>query len=162
MYLFSNHLSLIIQNNSRMLMHVKICYNKKVGLGLETITSIPKGTKIAYYMGKVWNTNEAKKHSKNKHIHFLTVPGTGCSIDGSLNNFFDNHFPPFDQSFQVPCPLMSLTNFSHKYQKENCKMVISQESRICSDGNWLDKTVYLVGTEDIEPFEEQIWNYRYM
>ena len=58
-------------------MHVKICYNKKVGHGLETITNIPKGTKIAYYMGKVWNTNEAKKHGKNKYSHFLTVPGTG-------------------------------------------------------------------------------------
>ena len=143
-------------------MRVRICYNRKVGLGLEAITMIPKGTKIAYYMGNIWTTKEAKDNGKDKHSHFLTVPGTGCSIDGSMNNLFDDHFPPFNQVFPVPSPLMSLTNSSYKYKTANCKMIVIQEPRIYNDGKWLDKTIYLVAIEDIEPFEELIWNYRYM
>ena len=145
-----------------MLMYIKICYHQNVGYGLQSITTIPKGTKIAYYMGTIWTTKQAKENGKHKYSHFLTVPGTGCSIDGSLEHLFDESSPPLDQTFLVPCPLMSLTNSSFEYKEANCKMMIIQESRMYSDGNWLDKTVYLVAIKNIEPFEDLIWNYTYM
>ena len=145
-----------------MLMYTKICYNKKVGFGLQAVTKLPKGTKIAYYMGTIWSTKTAKEKGKAKYSHFLTVPGTGCSIDGSHVHLFDEAVPPLDKTFLVPCPLMSLTNSSVNYKQANCKMVINQEARIYTDGNWLDKTVYLVAVKDIDPYEELIWDYTYM
>ena len=106
-------------------MKVKLCFNEKVGIGIQASDFIPKGTKILYYYGDVWNTKTAKQKGQLYHSHFLTVQGTGCSINGS----YEILFPEDDlraRLYDIPAPFMSLTNSSRNYKTSNCKMIIEQ------------------------------------
>ena len=100
-------------NMSEPELQVQLTWNHNVGIGLMATTFIPKGTKVAYYYGNVWNMNKAKKEAGNKLSHFMTIPGTGCSIDGSFKILFPNQsFLNLETKHKNPCGLMSLTNSS--------------------------------------------------
>ena len=145
-------------------LQVQLTWNHNVGIGLMATTFIPKGTKVAYYYGNVWNTSKAKKEAGNKLSHFMTIPGTGCSIDGSFDVVLPNvTFPNFEEKHHVPCPLMSLTNSSTQYKPANCKLKVDeQDAREYSNHIWLDRTAWLITTKDIQPLEELIWKYKYI
>ena len=144
-----------------MIFKVQLCYNRKVGLGVRAVTNIPKDTKILFYYGDVWNTKEAKELHISKQTHIMTIPGTGCSIDGAYDILFPDTNPNMNKIYDAPCNLMSLTNSSKNYKEANCKAIIVNDAREYSNGLSLSHTAWLTTTHDIEPYEELIWNYSY-
>ena len=145
-----------------MLIKVQLCYHRKVGLGVKAQTRIPKGTKVLYYYGDVHSTAKVKKDDGKKHTHLMTIPGTGCSIDGQYTILFPSE-PEADltKTYTIPCPLMSLTNSSRGYREANCKLKFETKSMCYANNLSLDKIAWLVTTEDIEEGEELIWSYRF-
>ena len=106
-------------------MKVKLCFNEKVGIGIQAVYFIPRGTKVLYYYGEVWNTQTTKEKGQIYHSHFLTVPGTGCSINGSFEILVpEDSFGA--RLYDIPAPFMSLPNSSRNYKTPNCKMPIEQ------------------------------------
>ena len=94
-------------------MLVRICYNRRLGLGVEAVTMIPQGTQVLYYYGNVWSTVEAHQHGQDRQSHFMTIKGTGCTIDGSYDILFpDEPNPNLSKTHQVPGGILSLTNSS--------------------------------------------------
>ena len=79
-----------------MTLKVRLTHDKGIGIGLEAVDKLPKNMKIAYYNGTIISTTKAKTLNKEQCTHFLTVPGTGCTIDGTFKNLFPGHsFPDF-------------------------------------------------------------------
>ena len=142
-------------------MLVRICYNRRIGLGVEAVTMIPQGTQVLYYDGNVWSTVKAHQHGQGRQSHFRTIRGTGCTIDGSYDILFpDEPNPNLSRIYQVPCGIMSLTNSSEGYKPPNCMVHYDEnDPRQYVNGEWLNTTAWLITTRDINPGEEIIWNY---
>ena len=144
-------------------MRLQLCYNSQVGLGVRSLDNIPSGQKVVYYYGEVWNTQKAKLEGHKKHSHFLTVPGTGCSIDGSFNTLFpDQTYPDLLKIHPIGAPLMSFTNASNGYKPSNCKLILVNKPMEYKNGIHLHKVAWLKATYDIKPGDELIWDYTYM
>ena len=142
-------------------MLVRLCYNRRVGLGVEAVTRIPQGTRVLFYYGNLWSTIDAHNHGQDRESHFMTIQGTGCTIDGGYDLLFPNEpNPNLTKSHQVPCGLMSLTNSSHNYKPPNCMVHHDDhDPRMYLNGHNLNTTAWLITTRDIEIGEELIWNY---
>ena len=100
-------------------MKVQLCFNDKVGKGIQANDFIPKGTKVLYYYEDVWNTKTAKEKGQSYHSHFLTVQGTGCSINGSYEILFpeDNLRAEY---YDIPVPLMFGTSCTWLMESGYC------------------------------------------
>ena len=146
-----------------MLIKVQMCYHRKVGLGVKAKTRIPKGVKVLYYYGDVHSTTQVKKDDGKEHTHLMTIPGTGCSIDGQYSVLFPSE-PEADlnKTFNIPCPLMSLTNSSRGYKEANCKLSFENQPMRYANNMYLDRIAWLVTLKDIEEHEELIWNYNFI
>ena len=141
-------------------MLVQLCLNEGVGIGVQAATMIPRGTRVLYYYGDVLSNQEAHKVEPTGQTHFMTVSGTGCTINGAYHVLFPGEFHvDFNQTYQVPCGLMSLTNSSHGYKEANCKVHIDNNPTLYANGYTLDRTVWLVTTRTIQAGEELIWSY---
>ena len=142
-------------------MLVKLCYNRRVGLGVEAATNIPQGTRVLFYNGIVWSNVDAHHQGQLRQSHFMTIKGTGCTIDGGYDILFPNEpTPNFEKLYQVPTGLMSLTNSSDNYKPANCiEFHDDRDPGTYVNGNNLNTTAWLITTRDIEIGEELIWNY---
>src|SRR5210317_258569 len=129
---------------------VKFCYHKDTKWGLMAATHIPKETELLWYDGEVVNTAKAKTQPKEGQTHLLTLRGTGCSVDGSFDILFPNkREPSLDDSFTIPCNLMSLTNSSKGDRIPNCTLKIKKKKILYRNGLKMPMTAWLVAFEDI-------------
>ena len=142
-------------------MLLRICYDRRVGYGMESVTMIPANTMILFYDGNVMTNVEAHEQDHGNTSHYKTIRGTGCTLDGSWNAVLGKGVTPeIGKIYDVPCNLMSLTNSSQGYKAPNCEVFYDdKDSRKYKNGVWLNTTAWLVTTQDIPPFEELIWNY---
>ena len=134
-----------------MLIKLQLCYDRHVGLGVKAVTKVPKGTNVLYYYGDVHSTAQVKKDDGMKHTHLMTIPGTGCSINGKYKILFPSEpVANLNKTYTIPCPLMSLTNSSYEYKNANCKLIIKDTPTLYANNLSLDKTACLVTTRGIE------------
>ena len=145
-----------------MLIKVQLCYDRRVGLGVKAATKIPKDTIVLYYYGDVHSTAQVKKDDGMTYTHLMTIPGTGCSINGEYKILFPSEpVADLNKTHTIPCPLMSLTNSSYEYKNANCKLIIKNKPTLYANNLSLDQLACLATTRDIEEHEELIWNYSF-
>ena len=142
-------------------MQVRICFNRRVGLGIEAVTHIPANTRVLHYQGNIVPSKVAKTNASAISTHCATVRHTGCVVDGNMEALFGSGTrPTMGDIHQVPCELMSLTNSSGNCKPMNCVVDYDEnDPREYKDGTWLNTTIWLVTARDIQPFEELVWDY---
>ena len=142
-------------------MLLRICYDRRVGYGIESVTMIPVNTKILFYDGNVMKNETAHGEDNMSASHYKTIRGTGCTLDGSWNAVLGQGVTPeIGKIHNVPCNLMSLTNSSQGHKPANCEVFYDdQDSRKYKNGMWLNTTAWLITTQEIPPFEELVWDY---
>ena len=141
-------------------MYVQLCYHRRVGVGVRACQFIPKGTRVLYCYRNVCTTSQAKKEKSGHKTHLLTIPGTGCSVEGTYATLFESDgFPDFNKKFSVPSPLLTMANSSQNYIDSNCRIVITNMAMLYKNDIWLDHTAFLVTTRDVQMYEELIWDY---
>ena len=147
--------------NSIFRMQFGICFNRRVGLGTEAVTPIPSNTGVLHCQGNIASSESAKTDANALPTHCATVKHTGCTVDGNMKALFGSgERPQVGDICQVPCELMSLTNFSQNCEPANCMADHDKnDPRECKDGTWLNTTIWLVITRDIQPFEELVWDH---
>ena len=158
---YQHHRSFHLSHKSIFNMQVRICFNRRVGLGTEAVTHIPANTRVLHYQGNIISSEDAKANASAIKTHYATVRHTGCVIDGNMKALFGSGTRPIiGEIHQVPCELMSLTNSSQHHKLANCTAECDEnDPREHKDGMWLNTTIWLVTTRDIQPFEELVWDY---
>ena len=132
---YQHHRSFHLSHKSIFNMQVRICFNRRVGLGIEAVTCIPANTRVLCYQGNIVPSKVAKTNASAISTHYATVRHTGCVIDGNMEALFGSGTRPMvGNVHQVPCELMSLTNSSGNHKPANCVVDCDEnDPRKCKD-----------------------------
>ena len=85
---YQHHRSFHLSHKSIFNMQVRICFNRRVGLGTEAVTHIPANARVLCHQGDIISSEVAKTNASAIGTHCATVKHTGCVIDANTEALF--------------------------------------------------------------------------